>query len=116
MGGMCDHADGRMDEPNAHFPYTLVVPDYAALHGGAAYFTAVSNALTSYRAGVVGSSATGLHKALQLAGAVRFQSDASAIVTTRVKRSGLRESCSLQTQAPMRHAPGSCCTCYATVT
>ena len=84
-----------MDAPNAHFPYMVVVPDYASLNGGAAYYTTVDSALTTYRPDILGSTASGLHKALQFVGTLRFQSDASAIVTTRVKRSGLQGNCTL---------------------
>ena len=84
-----------IDAPNADFPYMVVVPDYATLHGGPAYFTSVTPALDAYRASVLASGASGLHKALQLAGAIQFETNSSALVTTRVKRSGLSGACTL---------------------
>lgn len=83
----------NMNYTKARFPYTVMVPDYATLHGGTSHFTSVSSALTTYRTNLLASGATPLHEVLQLAGAMKFQADTSAIVTTRVKRSGQQGSC-----------------------
>jgi hypothetical protein len=72
----------------AHFPYTFVVPNYTEAAFNPTYYTALDAALGTYRTAILGSTASALHKSLQLAGIAKFDTNTSAIVTTRVKRSG----------------------------
>ncbi len=87
-----------IDTTQAHLPYTFVVPNYAssAFNGdpavttgaGTYYYSQLDAALGTYRTGIFGSTASALHKSLQLVGIAKFDTNTSAIVTTRVKRSG----------------------------
>jgi hypothetical protein len=79
-----------VDATAAHFPYTFVVPNYVDVANNPEYYGQLDTALASYRQAVLaGTTTSALHKALQLAGIAKFDSDSSAIVTTRVKRSGV---------------------------
>jgi hypothetical protein len=78
-----------IDSAAAHLPYTFVVPNYTEAAFNPEYYGQLDTALTTYRTQILGSSASSLHKALQLAGIAKFETDTSAIVTTRVKRSGV---------------------------
>lgn len=77
-----------VDPAAAHFPYTFVVPNYTETAFNLEYYGQLSSALATYRANVLASTATPYHKALQLAGIATFDPDRSAVVTTRVQRSG----------------------------
>jgi hypothetical protein len=79
--GACTSAD-------AHFPYNFVVPDYTEASFNPEYFARLDTALASYRAMLAAGTASSLHRALQFAGVSKFETNASALVTTRVKRSG----------------------------
>jgi alpha-tubulin suppressor-like RCC1 family protein len=76
-----------IDTTQAHLPYTFVVPNYSDTTTST-FYTALGTALDTYRAGVFGSASTPLHKSFQLAGIAKFDTDTSAVVTTRVNRSG----------------------------
>jgi hypothetical protein len=86
-----------IDSTKAHLPYTFVVPNYTEAAFNPEYYGQLDAALGTYRTAIFGSTASGLHKSLQLAGIIRFDTDTSAIVTTRVKRSGaFGASCTAQ--------------------
>jgi hypothetical protein len=77
-----------IDTTQAHMPYTFVVPNYTETAFNPTYYASLDTALATYRTAVFGSTASPLHKSLQLAGIMKFDTNTSAIVTTRVKRSG----------------------------
>jgi hypothetical protein len=78
-----------IDAAQAHLPYTFVVPNYTEAAFNPEYYQQLDAALGAYRASIFGSSASALHKGLQLAGIGKFDTNTSAVVTTRVKRSGV---------------------------
>jgi hypothetical protein len=77
-----------IDPTKARMPYTFVVPNYTEAAFNPEYYAQLDGALSTYRASILTSSASSLHKTLQLAGITKFDTNTSAIVTTRVKRSG----------------------------
>jgi hypothetical protein len=77
-----------MDTTQAHFPYTFVIPNYTEAAFNPEYYGQLDTALGAYRTSILGSTASALHKSLQLAGITKFDTNTSALVTTRVKRSG----------------------------
>ncbi len=78
-----------IDTTQAHLPYTFVVPNYTEAAYNPEYYGQLDTALGTYRTAIFGSTASALHKSLQLAGIAKFDTDTNAIVTTRVKRSGV---------------------------
>ncbi len=82
----------------AHFPFSVVVPDYSgsdaatAPYTSSAYYNTVSAALATYRTSILGGSGTGLEKTLQLVGIAKFDTNA-ALVTSRVTRPANVDKC-----------------------
>jgi hypothetical protein len=62
-----------------------VVPDYTTTD--TTYYQSLSDALATYRNGVIASTATRLQKTMQLAGIQKFTATSNALVTTRLQRS-----------------------------